>query len=186
MDVVGVLVAIVFGVIAGVVAFRTLRYTKGQYDMQLQKAISVSDKLTIFLTRDEMVGYLLAMYDRASPGDVIWGQCVSCRDYTGEVRRKILDGAAKGIHYKIIVSSHAPEAESLRELFAAVRNAEVLEAADNKIRIHGLSTKEVMIGLPDVERYTALLVRDQHFTAIIKAWFDDRFNGLAQASKLGF
>jgi hypothetical protein len=52
--------------------------------------------------------------------------------------------------------------------------AEVIEASDNAISLQSLSDREVMIALPGVESYTAVLIRGQDFVVIISDWFHGR------------
>jgi hypothetical protein len=45
----------------------------------------------------------------------------------------------------------------------------------DKVELQGLSDKEVMIAFPKVDSYTAVLIRDPYFAAVVKEWFDGCF-----------
>ena len=44
------------------------------------------------------------------------------------------------------------------------------------ISVQGLSDREVVIALPGIESYSAVLVRNPNFVKIMKNWFDARFD----------
>ena len=121
-----------------------------------------------------MIKYLLEMYDKAGPGDVIWAQCVRCTDFTSVVRKKILEAAGRGVRFQMIINQHSPVVGEFRTLFDPIEGAEVIEVPDNAISLQGPSNREVVIALPGVESYTALLIRDFHCVRIVKQWFEER------------
>jgi hypothetical protein len=133
-------------------------------------------KAGLFLSREAMIKYLLEIYDKAGPGDVIWAQCVGCTDFTSIVRKKILEAAGRGVRFQMIINQHSPAVREFRMLFDPIEGAEVIEAPDNAISVQGLSDREVVIAFPGVESYTAVLVRDTYFVGIIKSWFDRHAN----------
>ena len=129
----------------------------------------------LFLSREAMIKYLLKMYDEAKEGDVIWAQCVRCMDFTPAVRKKILKAAGKGVRFRMLINQHSPAVEEFHTLFDPIEGAEVVEAPDNAISLQGLSDREIVMAFPGVESYTAVLVRNRCFSALMRRWFTDRF-----------
>ena len=181
---------IIFGIMATIMSFYVLKYKKMALDykekehrLQVEGIIDEGRHSVLFLTRESMVNYLIGMYKNANKGDVIWGQCVGCSSYTQEVRSRILDAAGRGIRFKIIVNSFSSALADFRALYDPFQDAELVEAKDNKLRIQGLSNREVVLAFPGVDSYTSVLIRNPHFVEIVKNWFDNRFDKLIQESK---
>ena len=75
----------------------------------------------------------------------------------------------------MLINQHSPAVEEFHTLFDPIEGAEVVEAPDNAISLQGLSEREVVIAFPGVESYTAVLIRDRYFSALMRRWFIDRF-----------
>ena len=56
-----------------------------------------------------------------------------------------------------------------------LETAELVAGEDNALSVQGLSDREVVLSFPGVDSYTAVLIRDDYFVKIIKAWFENRF-----------
>jgi hypothetical protein len=78
----------------------------------------------------------------------------------------------------MVVNKHSPTVQEFRLLFEPIHNAELVEGKDNAISLQGLSEREVVIAFPGVDSYTAVLVRDEYFTQLVRDWFDERFQRL--------
>jgi hypothetical protein len=115
------------------------------------------------------------MYDEAEEGDVIWAQCVRCTDFTPAVRKQILKAAGKGVRFRMIINKYSPALNNFRALFEPLHSAELIAGVDNAISLQGLSSREIVIALPGMESYTAVLIRNTYFVDIIRTWFDGRF-----------
>ena len=142
------------------------------------KVLDDGRRAGLFLSREAMIEYLLQMYDEAEQGDVIWAQCVRCTDFTPVVRQKILNAAGKGVRFKMLINHHSPATEEFHTLFDPITDAQVGEAIDNEISFQGFSEKEIVIAVPGIESYTAVLIRNQYFVGIIRTWFDKRFRSV--------
>lgn len=135
-----------------------------------------SSKLQVFLNRNAMVSYLHEMFEKASgPNDLIWGQSMTGRHYNNIIP-KIADAAERGAKFKIIFNKNTAETNEIKDFFATLKNAEIHFRNDNRIRVMGLSDKEVVIALSDKKNYNAILIRDSEMIKIIRSWFDLRFN----------
>lgn len=177
------IVAIIFGISAAITSLLALKYKIREHRLRVETIVEEGRHVALFLTRESMLKYLLAMYKKASEGDIIWGQCVGCGSYTSEVRSRILEAAGRGVRYKIIVNSFAPVLVDFRTLYDPLQGAELVEGQDNVLRVQGLSEREVVLAFPGVDSYTSVLIRDPHFVRIVKRWFDNRFEKLRQKSK---
>lgn len=167
---------IIFGIIAVCTSTIAVVYRIKAYNFSKEKKVNFPTRnLSLYLNRESMVNDLFKMYDKAEAGDELWIQTVSMSNYPGLVHEKILTAAGKNISFKIIVNKNAPSKDEFRQLFSPVKSAEILETADNKIRIQGLSKKEVIIAFPTILNYTAIRVTDENFVSIMKEWFDKRF-----------
>jgi hypothetical protein len=82
----------------------------------VEEVVSAGRRVTLFLSRQAMIRYLLKMYDKAEAGDVIWTQCVRCADFGSEVRSQILKAAGRGVPFRMIINEHSPAAEEFRAL----------------------------------------------------------------------
>ena len=72
----------------------------------------------------------------------------------------------------MVVNQHSPATEEFSALFDPIEGAEDIKAPDNAISMQGLSDHELVIAVPGVEPYSAMLIRDKYFVGIVKSWFD--------------
>lgn len=145
---------------------------------QLEQAIGDERIVQLYLTREAMVKAMLKNYVEATSGDVIWTQCVGCGDYGTDTKSIILGAGSKGISLKVIANANATTIREMRQLYAPLKNAELVEATDNSIRIQGISDRTVIIGFRSIDSYTGLKIRDPQLVRILKGWYDARFDAL--------
>ena len=176
------IITIIFGITTFVTAMIALHYQRLEHKLEVDKVIESGRRAGLFLSREAMMTYLLEMYDKAQEGDVIWAQCVRCADFSPEVHKKILKAAGKNVAFRMMINKNTPSLSGFQSLFSPVHNAEVVESEDNVISMQGLSEREVVIALPDIESYTAVLIREEKFVKILKVWFDTRFNKISRQS----
>ena len=50
----------------------------------------------------------------------------------------------------------------------------MVAAPDNRLSLQGLSDKEIVIALPGMEGYTAVVIRDTAFVKVVRTWFKGR------------
>ncbi len=170
--------SIVFGIISLTTTLIALHYKRLEHEHRVENVLDENGRAGLFLSRKAMMQYLSKMYDQAEAGDVIWAQCVRCADFSPKVYNKILKTAGKKVKFKMIVNKHSPSLAAFRSLFTPIEGAELAEGTDNNISVQGLSDREIVIALPGVESYTAVLIRNSNFVKIMKAWFDARFEEL--------
>ncbi|MEU8265365.1 hypothetical protein AB0C02_32795 [Micromonospora sp. NPDC048999] len=156
----------------------TIRQKVKENRIKVEQVVGKDRKAALFLTREPLVLALANMYKVAEPGDTIWGQCVGCDDYTPAVRDAVLRAAGSGVSFKIIVNKYAPTLADFRSIFDPVSSAELVEGSDNAIRVQGLSSKVVVISIPEMIAYTGIQVSDPYVVGIVKEWFDRRFQAL--------
>ena len=179
------LISIIFGITTLITSLIARQYRRLEHRRDVEEVIETGQRVALFLSRAAMIKYLLSMYDRAEAGDTIWAQCIRCADLSSQVHHKILQAAGKDVGYKMIVNRDAPARDAFHTLFAPLQQATVVDATDNALSIQGLSNKEVVIAVPDVQSYTAVLIRDEQVIKIFKAWFDNRFEELQKANQNG-
>lgn len=165
----------VFGVstlVLGIIAYRQSRL---EHFVEVEGILGSDRKATLFTRREPMLVALSDMYKKAESGDIIWGQCVGCDDYTSSVRNVVLEAAGRGVGWRIIVNTYSPTLAEFRSIFDPIRAAHIVEAGDNAIRLQGLSDKQVMISIPELTSYTGVLIKDPNVVKALRAWFDQRF-----------
>ena len=141
-----------------------------------------SEQIQLYLTREAMMKGLKNMYKSSHVGDIIWGQCVGCGAYSGDVREVVLKAASRGVGFKIILNAAAPAKDDLRTVFAPLKTAKLKEAMDNHIRIQGLSDREVIVAFPSTSAYTAVRIREPNFLSIIKSYFDKHWVAISDST----
>lgn len=172
---------LLFGLVASITSIAALYFAAKSYRISQGKALNPTfGSVNLFLSRDAMVEQLFGMYERAKDGDTIWAQTVSMRNYKGDVRGVVLGAAGRGIKFRMILNRSASGAEEFATLFGQIRSAELALADDNKVRIQGLSEREVIIAIPSLTGYIALRISDSDVVRIFKSWFDDRFDQLTK------
>jgi len=97
-------------------------------------------------------------------------------DFTPEVRTKILVAAGRGVRFQMVVYKHSPAAGDFRALFEPIENAEVIEVPGIALSLQGLSNRDVVIAFPSMNSYTSVLIRDQDFVRMVKAYLDCQFD----------
>lgn len=166
---------VVLSIITAISIIVAIHYKRKDYQLANENRMRISGKLELFYSRESMLKYLHTMYDRAEASDTIWGQSISGRNY-GSVGDKILNAAARGVHYKMIFNKNAHTINQVIDLFKTVDTAEVVELENNNVRLQGLSNKEVMIAISTERDYFGVLIKDENIVRLFHDWFEARFN----------
>jgi hypothetical protein len=86
------IVSIFFGLTTLITSAIALLYKRLEHQHRVDKVILEGRRAGLFLSREAMIKYLVAMYDEAEEGDVIWAQCVRCTNfYTAPLRNRATD-----------------------------------------------------------------------------------------------
>ena len=168
-------VAIVFGILTAIFSAITLRYKIREHRHRIEGIVDENRLVTLYLTRDATLQGLRDMYNAATAGDTLWGQCVGCRAYPDDVTQLVMEAAQRGVRFRFIINTSATTAAELRRFFGQLRAAETRERSDNVLRIQGLSKKQVVIALPGMDSYTAIRVRNRHFVELFYEYFQGRW-----------
>lgn len=171
----GNIVAIIFGITTVIFSYLSLIYKKREHEAKISGLIRFKKILSVYLSREALLKGLREIYDNASKGDEIWGQCIGCHRYSDDVREKILEKASEGVSFRILVNSKAPTINEFKELFEPIKTATVISASDNEIRLHGLSNSEVVVTFSTMTGMVAIHIRENIFVSIIKSYFDQRW-----------
>lgn len=175
-------VSIIFGLLTAFFSAITLRYKIREHKHRVEGIVDESKSVSLYLTREAMLQGLRSMYEASKSGDVLWGQCVGCGAYPPDVTEQVVKAASRGVIFRFIVSSSAVNKEDLKNFFGQLRAAEIRERADNRIRIQGLSNKEVVIAFRGIDYYTAIHVRDSNFVEFVRAYFEQRWESASPTS----
>lgn len=176
-------VAIIFGIISAVLAILTValgiityRLQKRQYNKDLENVIRIKNFFEVYTTRDALTDALQSMYYAAEKGDTIWGQCVGCSNYFDNLHELLLKKSIEGVSFKVIINSKSDG--ELEKLFAPLDNAETKTCDNVKIRLHGLSDKQLIFSFKSVNGMAAIKVFDENLISIIRKDFEMRFHDL--------
>lgn len=170
------IVSIIFGITTVIFSFFTLLYAIREHKAKILGLIKIKQKISVYLSREALLSGLREMYVKAKSDDLIWGQCIGCHNYSDDVKDVILDKASLGVKFKIIVNSNAPTLKEFKKIYDPIKSATVIEAPDNKLRLFGISGQEVIISFSSIIGLTAIHIKDEDFTSIIKEFFETRWN----------
>jgi hypothetical protein len=172
---------IVFGIVSAVTSVLAIHYARRSYHLSRQLRLSNTGRsVEIFLDRESMISALLAQYDSCRDGEEIWAQGVGMANYPGDVSKTILAAAGRGIGFRIIVNANSPAYDEFVRLFEPIKKADMRRSASSNLRVQGMSDREVIVAFPTLTTYTAVRFTDKNFVAVVKNWFDERFNNLPQ------
>jgi hypothetical protein len=167
---------ILFGTISAMTSVLAIYYARQSNRLAQQLTLRDARRsVEVFLTREVMIGSLLAQYTAAKSDEEIWAHTVGLQNYPGDVHDRILSAASKGVTFRLIVDVGSPGLTEFLKLFEPIRQAAIVGAHDNKLRVQGLGKREVIIALPTLTTYTALRITDENFVALVKDWYDRKW-----------
>lgn len=155
------------------------------YSIQLEPSIILNSKMKIFTNRDKMLEAIRTMYKNANAGEIIWGQSVS-GNIIGNVTTEVINAAKNGVKFEMIFSRETCDKEEINlkkdflkllQLLKVNKLANIYTRRDNNVRIQGISTKKVIIAIPDTDKYVAVLIEDEATVQIFRNWFLSRIKG---------
>lgn len=170
------ILAIIFGISTIVLSVIALKLQIKQYKKDTEDLISVGKFFEIYTTRESLKNALQQMYYDAEKEDVIWGQCIGCSNYFENLYELLLKKSIEGVKFKVIVNSKSDN--DLVELFSNISTAETKLCDNVKIRLHGLSNKQLIFSFKSVSGMAAIKVFDENLINIIKQDFERRWNEL--------
>jgi|GEM_PF-4511619 len=143
-----------------------------------QDLVYEGKKFTLFRSREKMIEYFDAMYNKAeTTGDEIWAQGVGHTAYTPNFVTRLQRLTEKGVSVKFVVNGGSPQAKEFVNELDKIPLLQRRIAEKNTLRLHGLGESEVIISLPHpTPPYEAFLIKDKDLTKALKQWFDARFN----------
>lgn len=168
------LISIALLVVSIISVASAIYFAKKSLALNIEKLIDFKI-LKIFTTRDSMIKYVVDMYDSATnETDLIWGQSVSGRNYTGGME-KIIDAATHKVHFKLIFNESTRDTNEIAKVFHSVNTAQVKYRNDVTIRLQGLNCKEVVIAISDNSSYYGIAILSEPIVEHFYLWFMDRF-----------
>ncbi|MEV6873961.1 hypothetical protein [Amycolatopsis sp. NPDC051128] len=168
--------AIIFGITSLVTSIIAIHYARKMYALERRGFVGgTSRTIVVFWSREEMIDSLLEQYRHANKGDDIWAHTVGLQNFPGSVHDRVMEAAARGVQFRYLVTLGHPALSEFVALFSTIRSAQIAGLPDNKIRVQGLSDREVVIAFPTLTTYTAIKFTDPEFVKIVRAWFDSRW-----------
>lgn len=167
------ILAIIFGVSTFILSIVAIRLQVKQYKLDTERLLSVGGFFEIYTTRESLKDALRKMYYTATKDDVIWGQCVGCSNYFENLYELLLKKSMEGVKFKVIINSNSDS--ELLELFSNINTAETKLSNNVKIRLHGLSNKQLIFSFKSISGMAAIKVFDNNLIDIIRNDFETRW-----------
>jgi hypothetical protein len=170
------ILAIVFGVSTVVLSIIAIRLQIKQYNKDVEDLARVGNFFEIYTTREALKNALQQMYYDAESDDTIWGQCVGCSNYFENLYELLLRKSTEGVKFKVIINSNSDG--ELEKIFSHIDTAKTKKSKNVKIRLHGLSNKQLILSFKSVSGMAAIKVYDVNLINIIRNDFEMRWNTL--------
>ena len=170
------ILAIIFGVSTIMLSIIAIRLQIKQYNKDIESLIRIGNFFEIYTTRESLKNALQQMYYDAEKNDIIWGQCVGCSNYFDNLYELLLKKSVEGVRFKVIVNSNSDN--ELVELFSKIVTAETKKSSDVKIRLHGLSSKQLICSFKSINGMAAIKIYDENLINIVRNDFETRWNEL--------
>lgn len=179
------ILTVIFGIISFLTSIAAVHYARRTYHLERKSVSKNSDRsVVVFWSREDMIDSLLEQYKRAGDGDDIWAQTVGLQNFPGQVHDRIMTAASRGVTFRYLVTLDHPALPEFLALFKNIASASVAGLRDNRLRLQGLSRREVVIAFPTLTTYTAIKFTDAVFVGLVRDWFDRRWADAATKAPL--
>ena len=71
-------------------------------ELEAFDARAISEKVSIFTSREAVVNSFAELITRATPGDIVFGQCKTCTHYPKRFYNVITEAVKKGVTFQIV------------------------------------------------------------------------------------
>ncbi len=170
------ILAIIFGILTIMLSIIAIRLQVKQYKKDTEELVRIGNFFEIYTTRESLKNALQQMYYDAEKGDVIWGQCVGCSNYFDNLYELLLKKSIEGVKFRVIVNSS--NGNELIKLFSNIATAETRQSNNVKIRLHGLSSKQLIFSFKSISGMAAIKVFDEELINIVRNDFEVRWDKL--------
>ncbi len=170
------ILAIIFGISTIILSIIAIRLQVKQYKKDTENLLRIGNFFEIYTTRESLKHALQQMYYDAKKDDTIWGQCVGCSNYFDNLYELLLKKSMEGVKFKVIVNSNSDD--ELIELFSNIITAETKKSENVKIRLHGLSSKQLIFSFKSISGMAAIKVFDENLINIVRNDFETRWDKL--------
>lgn len=170
------ILAIIFGISTVVLSIIAIRLQKKQFNKDIEELIKVGNFFEIYTSRESLKNALQQMYYDAKENDIIWGQCIGCSNYFDNLYELLLKKSMEGVRFKVIINSNSDN--ELEELFSKLTTAETKKSNNVKIRLHGLSNKQLIFSFKSINGMAAIKIYDENLITIVRNDFEARWSKL--------
>ena len=149
-------------------------------ELEAFDARAISEKIIIYTSREAVVDSFAELVTRATPGDIVFGQCKTCAHYPKRFYEVIADAALKGVMFQFVVSPHKDGLETAKKFYQlGGPNMQIVMSVLQETRLLGIVYKEVLLVVSSPITYTGIHIKDQSavrtlYTAFQTIWESDQ------------
>lgn len=169
------ILAIVFGLATIFLSVVAIRLQIKTYKKDVEAINKYQGFFAVYTSRDSLKAGIKALYTDAVNHDIIWGQCIGCSNYFENLHEMIFKKSIEGVSFQVIINANSPNKEQMIQLFSLIQTAKTKTSNNVKIRLHGLSNKQVIISFSSLTGMVALHFYSQTIVEIIKSYFDQNW-----------
>lgn len=132
-----------------------------QYDAARKKKFQAVEfiphrTIKLYLSRERVAAELAGITDRASEGDVLFGSCKTCANYSDDFCKAIGRAIGRGVFINFVVSDSSSSADFLAFLAGLDPSRVVIrKSSADYLRMYGIKGKEALIAFPRADAYIA-------------------------------
>ena len=149
-------------------------------ELEAFDARAISEKVTIYTSREAVVTSFSELVTRALPGDIVFGQCKMCAHYPKRFYDVIEGAVSNGVMFQFVVSPHKDGLETAKKFYQISRsNIQLVLSVLQETRLLGIVDKEVLLVVSSPTTYTGIHITDQSavrtlYTAFQSIWETDQ------------
>lgn len=143
-------------------------------------ARAISEKVSIYTSREAVVTSFTELVTRATPGDIVFGQCKTCAHYPKRFYEVISEAADKGVLFQFVVSPHKDGMETTKKFYQlGEENMQIVLSVLQETRLLGIVNKEVLLVVSSPITYIGIHIKDKSavqtlYTAFKSIWEADQ------------
>jgi len=93
---------------------KRIQILKKQLKLNKTNSVFEINETKIFPKRDLMTSYFSTMFEKASPDDEIWTQCVGCSSYSPDAINALNKANSRGVNFRVILNK-------IQEIFKSLK-----------------------------------------------------------------
>ena len=149
-------------------------------ELEAFDARAISEKVSIYTSREAVVNSFAELVTRAIPEDIVFGQCKTCAHYPKRFYEVISEAADKGVKFQFVVSPHKDGLETAKKFYQlGGENMQIVLSVLQETRLLGIVNKEVLLVVSSPITYIGIQIKDQSavqtlYTAFQSIWEADQ------------